>query len=53
MGDGWRIWKEEKYYDLVAGVGNKTGINITHTWENKWQIWYWKYFYGINVWCTI
>ena len=29
MGDGWRICKEEKYYDLEAGVGNETGINIT------------------------
>ena len=29
MGDGWRIWKEEKYCDLEAGVGNETEINIT------------------------
>ena len=28
MGDGWRICKEEKYYDLEAGVGNETGINM-------------------------
>ena len=29
MGDGWRIWKEETYYDLEAGVKNETGTNIT------------------------
>ena len=29
MSDGWRIWKEEKYCDLKAVVGNETGINIT------------------------
>ena len=29
MGDGWRKWKEEKYCDLEAGVGNETEINIT------------------------
>ena len=29
MGDGWRIWKEEKHCDLEGGVGNTIGINIT------------------------
>ena len=28
MGDGWWIYKEEEYYDLEAGFGNETGINI-------------------------
>ena len=28
MGDDWKIWKEEKYCDLEAGVGNETEINI-------------------------